>query len=99
MWTYNGQTKTAPAKFEDDLAPTANRSGGKDLMKLRGCVAFCPFCGPAGNCSSSAATRIMKEYEAAFRIGGTCMCAPTLSRARGRPLDCIGTLCELLGQV
>ena len=43
MWTYNGQTKTAPAKFEDDLAPTANHSGGKDLMKLRGCVAFCPF--------------------------------------------------------
>ena len=41
MWTYNGQTETAPAKFEDDLAPTANHSGGKDLRKLRGCVAFC----------------------------------------------------------
>ena len=41
MWTYNGQTKTPPAKFEDDLAPTANHSGGKDLRKLRGCVAFC----------------------------------------------------------
>ena len=32
--------ETAPAKFEDDLAPTANHSGGKDLRKLRGCVAL-----------------------------------------------------------
>jgi hypothetical protein len=36
-----GKQETAPAKFEDDLAPTANHSGGKDLRKLRGCVAFC----------------------------------------------------------
>jgi hypothetical protein len=94
----NGQTETA-LKFEDDLAPTANHSGGKDLMKLRGGVAFLPFVGPTGNCSSSAATLIMKEYEAAFRIGDTCMCRPTLSRAWGRPFDCTGTLCDLLGQV
>jgi hypothetical protein len=40
-WADNGQQETAPAKFEDDLAPTANHSGGKDLRKLRGCVAFC----------------------------------------------------------
>jgi len=36
-----GKEETAPAEFEDDLAPTANHSGGKDLRKLRGCVAFC----------------------------------------------------------
>ena len=26
-----GKQDTAPAKFEDDLAPTPNHSGGKDL--------------------------------------------------------------------
>jgi hypothetical protein len=76
--------ETAPAKIEDDLAPTANYSGGKDLKKLRAASAF--SCLDRRLLSTSAA-RIMKEFEAAFRSGGTCMCVPTLSRARGRPLD------------
>ena len=36
-----GKQETGPANFEDDLAPTANHSGGKDLRKLRGCAALC----------------------------------------------------------
>jgi hypothetical protein len=48
-----GKQETAPAKFEGDLAPNANHSGGKDLRKL---PAASPFAGPTGNCSSTAAT-------------------------------------------
>jgi hypothetical protein len=35
----SAKDKTAPAKFEEDLAPTTHHSRGKDLSKLLGCVA------------------------------------------------------------
>jgi hypothetical protein len=87
-----GKQETARAKFEDDLAPTANHSSAKDLRKLHGWVTFC---WPDRNCSSTAATRIMKEYEAASRSGGTYMCGPKSSRAWGKALDYIGETLRL----
>jgi len=38
-----------------------------------------------------------KEYEAVFRSGGTYMCGPSASTARGRPLRCSETLSGSLG--
>jgi hypothetical protein len=53
--------ETAPAKIEGDLAGWERPKG---IARLR------RFLAQTGNCSSSSTTRIMKEYEAAFRNGG-----------------------------